>query len=33
MNRYNTDYQQYTRDFKEAGLQDPDQESFTDPNV
>ena len=33
MERYNTDYQQYTRDFKEAGLQDPDQENFTDPNV
>ena len=33
MERYNTDYQRYTREFKEAGLQDPDQESFTDPSV
>jgi carbonic anhydrase/acetyltransferase-like protein (isoleucine patch superfamily) len=33
MEKYSSDYQRYSREFKEAGLQDPDQEKFTDPNV
>ena len=33
MEKYSTDYQGYSQEFKEAGLQDPDQEKFTDPNV
>ena len=33
MEKYSTDYQGYSQEFKAAGLQDPDQEKFTDPNV
>jgi carbonic anhydrase/acetyltransferase-like protein (isoleucine patch superfamily) len=33
MEKYSADYQGYSQEFKDAGLQDPDQEKFTDPNV
>ena len=33
LSKYTTDYHRYGQEFKAAGLQDPDQEKFTDPNV
>jgi carbonic anhydrase/acetyltransferase-like protein (isoleucine patch superfamily) len=33
LNKYSADYYHHGQEFKEAGLQDPDQEKFTDPNV
>jgi len=33
MNKYSTDYQRYSQEFKAAGLQDPDQDQFSDSSV
>ncbi|MFH1560414.1 MAG: gamma carbonic anhydrase family protein [Chloroflexota bacterium] len=33
LGKYTKEYQRYSQEFKKAGLEDPDREKFTDPNV